>query len=208
MTAGTYGGGTFGWPWGGGVGLYFDHRGRIYPQVYGGTPGLSLSAGYTPDLEGLLTGPSVSGSAGSGSIRFNGAGSGQAAGYGIGTPGVGVTHGFGPYELSGDFSRPNARQFIRDSAASAGVPGRNNVFEYGFPEPDPNQPSTGGVFGVGAPPIPFLPSTLQGGTGGILGMMVRAGVVDPSNPDAPPAGGLLGLLLEHERNNPETGTAR
>jgi hypothetical protein len=201
MTAGTYAGGTLGWPWGGGFGLYFDNRGRTYPQLYGGTPRLNLSAGYTPDLEGLLTGPSVSGSAGIGSIRFNGAGSGQASGYGIGTPGVGVTHGFGPYELSGDFSRPLARQFIRDSAVSAGVPGRNNVFEYGFPEPGPKQPSKGSVFDAGAPPISFLPPASQEASGGLPGMMMRAGVIDPSNPDAPPPGGLVGLLQDYLRTN-------
>src|SRR5215468_3151778 len=116
MTAGSYGGGTFGWPWGGGLGLYFDNRGRIYPQLYGGTPGLSFSAGYSPDLEGLLTGPSFSASAGPGSVRFNAAGSGGASGYGFGTPGIGVTHGYGPYELSDDFSRPWAKPYVRDSA--------------------------------------------------------------------------------------------
>jgi hypothetical protein len=47
MTAGTYGGGTVGTPWGWGAGLYFDNQGRIYPQLYGGTPGIGLSAGCT-----------------------------------------------------------------------------------------------------------------------------------------------------------------
>jgi hypothetical protein len=46
---------------GGGVGLYFDNHGRLYPQLYAGTPKLSLSAGYTPDLEVLLTGTSIQG---------------------------------------------------------------------------------------------------------------------------------------------------
>ncbi|CCE04621.1 hypothetical protein BRAS3843_110004 [Bradyrhizobium sp. STM 3843] len=33
-------------------------------------------------------------------------------------------------------------EIIRDSAAAAGVPSRNNVFEYGFPAPDGGQPRT------------------------------------------------------------------
>jgi hypothetical protein len=159
MTSGTYGGGTFGLPWGGGFGLYFDNRGRVYPQLYGGTLRLSLSAGYTPDLEGLSTGPSFAGSAGVGSVRFNAAGSGGASGFGVGTPGVGVTHGYGPYELSDDYSRPWARPYMRDSAAGVGIPNRNSVFEYGFPEPDPRRPPAKSVFDSGAPPISFIPAT-------------------------------------------------
>lgn len=65
MTAGSYAGGTFGFPFGLGLGLYIDNQGRAYPQLYGGTPGLSLSGG---DLEGLLTGPSISWSPGVGSV--------------------------------------------------------------------------------------------------------------------------------------------
>jgi hypothetical protein len=122
MTQGIYGGGTFGWPWGGEGGLYVDNHGRIYPQLYGGSPGGSLSAGYTADLEGLLTGTSVSGSPGRGPIRFNAGTSGGATGVGIGTPGIGVTHGFGPLEMSHDFSRPWATPYIRDSAATRGAP--------------------------------------------------------------------------------------
>jgi hypothetical protein len=138
MTAGSYAGATLGLPFGLGGGLYIDNHGRAYPQLYGGTPGFSLSGGYTPDLEGLLTGPSVSWSPGVGSVRYNfgrntdaiGAGVGTA---GVGTPSVGVTHGFGPFEASKDYSKPWMRPAIRDSAASAGVPSRYNVFEYGYP---------------------------------------------------------------------------
>jgi hypothetical protein len=134
MTAGSYGGGTFGWPWGGGVGLYVDSHGRLYPQLYGGTPGASLSAGYTRDLEGLLTGTSVSGSLGKGAARFNAGTSGGASGFGIGTPGVGATYGFDPLEMSQDFSRPWATPYVRDSAVAAGIPNRNNVWEYDYPD--------------------------------------------------------------------------
>ncbi len=102
MKSGTYGRGTFGTLWGIGGGLYIDSHGRIYPQAYGGTPGLSLSAGYTPNLEGLLTGTSVSGSLGSGSFRYNLGTSGSATGVGFGTPGAGVTYGVGPLEMAQD----------------------------------------------------------------------------------------------------------
>jgi hypothetical protein len=44
MTAGTFAGGTFGLPFGGGIGLFFDNTGRAYPQLYGGTPGPSADA--------------------------------------------------------------------------------------------------------------------------------------------------------------------
>lgn len=141
MTAGSYAGATLGLPFGLGGGLYIDNHGRTYPQLYGGTPGFSLSGGYTPDLEGLLTGPSVSWSPGVGSVRYNVGGNVDAIGAGIGTatvgtPSVGVTHGFGPFEASKDYSKPWMTAAIHDSAARAGVPSRYNVFEYGFPDPN------------------------------------------------------------------------
>jgi hypothetical protein len=138
MTKGTYGGGIWGFPWGGGFGVYFDNHGRAYPQLYGGTPRLSLSGGYTPDLEGLLTGTSISGSPGAGNVRSNIAGNATTAGIGIGTPGVGVTYGFGPLEFSTDYSQPWRIPYIRESARAAGVPSRYNVWEYGYPESDGN----------------------------------------------------------------------
>src|SRR5689334_588953 len=120
MTKGTYFGGTVGVPLldGLGGGLYVDNHGRVYPQLYGGTPGVSLSAGYTPDLEGLLTGTSISGGPRGGPVRFNVGTSGSASGFGIGTPGVGVTYGFGPLEMSQDFSRPWAAPGIRASTST------------------------------------------------------------------------------------------
>ena len=134
MTAGTYGGGTFGSKWGVGGGAYIDNRGRLYPQFYVGTPRLGLSAGYTSDLEGLLTGPSASGGVGFGPVRGNIGTSGGATGVGFGTPGYGITYGFGPYELSDDYSQPWKRPMIRDSAAAAGIPTRSNVWEYDYPD--------------------------------------------------------------------------
>jgi hypothetical protein len=146
MTAGTFAGGTFGFPFGGGVGLFFDNLGRAYPQLYGGTPGLSASSGYTNNLESLLTGTSISGSFGTGSIKANvGSSLDSATGLngtrvGIGTPGIGVTYGLGPFEMSRDYSQPWVKDYIRDSAAAAGVPSRNNVWEYDYPSPNDQQP--------------------------------------------------------------------
>jgi hypothetical protein len=147
MTSGTYGGGTFGTPWGLGGGLYVDNHGRIYPQLYGGSPGFSFSGGYTPDLEGLLTGPSISGGPGKGPIGYNVGGNAGTIGAGIGTPGISVTHGFGPIEASQDYSQPWLTPAIRDSAARAGVPSRYNVMEYGFPDANTGRAGneTGGV---------------------------------------------------------------
>ena len=100
MIKGYYGGGTFGWrtPFGGvGAGLYFDNHGNLYPQFYYGMPRAGVSAGYSPDLEGLLTGSSASGSFGRGPMRPNMGASDGSIGIGIGTPGFGASYGFGPY---------------------------------------------------------------------------------------------------------------
>lgn len=146
MTAGSYAGATLGFPVGAGVGLYIDSRGRAYPQLYGGSPGFSISGGYTPDLEGLLTGPSVSWSPGVGAIRYNVGGNTDTIGAGVGTatvgtPSIGVTHGFGPLEASKDYSKPWMIPAIRESAARAGVPSRYNVFEYGYPDANVGSPT-------------------------------------------------------------------
>jgi hypothetical protein len=63
-------------------------------------------------------------------------------------------------------------------------------------------PSPASPFATRAPPVPFLPPAPNNVPGGLLGLMVGAGPVDPSNPDPPPAGGLLGLMQEYLRNNP------
>jgi hypothetical protein len=125
---------------------------------------------------------------------------------------------------------PDAKgMMVQDSAASAGVPSRNNVFEYGFPASNPTQPSIGGgpaaqpapptghdmngyqpsrsVFDTGAPAIPYLPPASQNIMGGIPGMMEEAGLFDSLNPDQSAPGGLLGLLQEWMRNNPQDGEA-
>jgi hypothetical protein len=50
VAKGFYGGGTVGFPQFGGLGggLYFDNHENFYPQFYYGTPGGSVSAGYSP----------------------------------------------------------------------------------------------------------------------------------------------------------------
>jgi hypothetical protein len=80
-------------------GLYVDNYGNLYPQFYYGTPRLGGSAGYSPDLEGLLTGPSVSGSVGNRTLKYNFGRSADSTGVGFGTPGAGFTYGFGPFGL-------------------------------------------------------------------------------------------------------------
>lgn len=142
--------GTFGTPFGLGVGLYLDDQGRAYPQLYGGRAGFGFSAGYTPNLEGLLTGPSIAGSPGVGPLRYNVGGNAEAIGVGVGTPGIGVTHGFGPLEASKDYSHPWITPAIRNSAMRAGVPSRYNVFEYGYPD------SSAQTLNVDEPLSPFL----------------------------------------------------
>jgi hypothetical protein len=41
--------------------VYADNHGNFYPQIYYGTLGGGVSGGYSSDLEGFLTGTSVSG---------------------------------------------------------------------------------------------------------------------------------------------------
>src|SRR5579863_9055403 len=116
MKQGFYGGGTVGFfptPVGTlGGGLYIDSSGNLYPQLYYGTPKAGFSTGYTPDLEGLLTGLSVSGTLDRG-IRPNLSTSGAPIGVGIGTPGFGATYGFGPYNIRdiGESFRPRTDEF-------------------------------------------------------------------------------------------------
>jgi hypothetical protein len=52
-----------------------------------------------------------------------------------------------------------------------------------------------------APPIPFIPAVPDSAPGGIPGLMIEAGQTDPLNPNAPPPGGLAGLIQEYLRNN-------
>lgn len=208
MTKGFYAGGTFGSPFGPGFGVYIDSHGRAYPQLYGGTPRWGFSAGYTPDLEGLLTGPSISANIGTGPISGNAGMSGDAFGLGFGTPGIGVTHGYGPLEMSQDFSRPWRVPYIHDSVKSAGVPSRYNVWEYDYPEPATNplprasNSASQSVFDTGTAPIVSSSPAPRG----LPGLMAEAGAMGPDG--TPPAGGLLGLIQEYMRNDPDGAPRR
>lgn len=143
--------------------------------------------------------------------------------------------------------------FVRDSAAAAGVPGRNNVLEYGFPDSGSREPLARDgaltsrsarrlirdndlsligrlpgldasnpiwprslqstlvgskndrprfdIFGTGSSSGPSPPPDSQHTPGGLPGMMAATDIIDRSNPDRRPLGGLGGLLQEYLRNN-------
>lgn len=199
MTSGTYGGGTFGTPWGLGGGLYVDNHGRIYPQLYGGSPGFSFSGGYTPDLEGLLTGPSISGGPGKGPIGYNVGGNAGTIGAGIGTPGISVTHGFGPIEASQDYSQPWIAPAIRDSAARAGEPSRYNVFEYGYPASNTGSPAFDERWNGAEQPTTF--NDRWSGSGLLRKPTASSPDSQVSSPSPRPTQpqGLAALLMDHIR---------
>ena len=52
-----------------------------------------------------------------------------------------------------------------------------------------------------APAIPFIRAAPQSAPGGLPGLLIEASPNDPLNPDAPPAGGLVGLIREYLRDN-------
>ena len=58
-------------------------------------------------------------------------------------------------------------------------------------------------------PLPFRssPSLTQDAPGGIPGLMRQLGAFDPSNPDQPPAGGLMRLIQEYMRDHPDDDAA-
>lgn len=175
MKQGLYGGGTIGSPFGAGVGLYADSNGNLYPQIYSGSPGWSVSGGSTPDLEGLLTGLSVAGTFGRGRPGPNIGTSGGATGFGFGTPGGGATYGFGPIPLRDIFDfRPRTDEFGQpfpgnepstpppadNNSESQGTKpaGRNPVLKFldsfrpttdEFGNPFPGPQSSGGVLKYG-----------------------------------------------------------
>lgn len=77
-----------------------------------------------------------------------------------------------------------------------------------FPSPSSNPDPFGPVPILPLSPIevdpPWLGRELASRTaGGLLGMMQRSGVIDPSDQQAPPAGGLVELLHEYLRNRRE-----
>ena len=77
--------------------------------------------------------------------------------------------------------------------------------EYMFGPPYITQAPTHQPFPTNAFPISFLPLASRTEAGGLPGLMARSGVLDPSAPDAPPAGGLVALLQEYLRSNRERG---
>lgn len=183
MTQGLYGGANFGIPqlWGLGGGLYVDNYGNYYPQFYYGIPPrLSASAGYSPDLEGLLTGPSVSGSVGNRSFKFNFGRSADSTGVGFGTPGVGFTYGFGPFRPSGSPPSFDDRYGRWADAPSTSAPVEDDAapFDHRFGNWG-NVPARG--LGESRPPI--LRELLKS-----LGMDAHAGVTSISKTNtSPPA---------------------
>jgi murein DD-endopeptidase MepM/ murein hydrolase activator NlpD len=59
-------------------------------------------------------------------------------------------------------------------------------------------------------PLPFRssPSLTPDAPGGLPGLMRQLGAFDPSNPDQPPAGGLMRLIQEYMRDNPDHGATK
>src|SRR5262245_58589606 len=104
-----YGGIIIAPPWGlgWGVGIYVDGAGNAYPQLYYGIPGYSSTWGYAQNVGEFLTGTSISGIYPGGGIKYSLGGNtfGPAVGAGFGTPGIGVTYGFGPYNIP-DYLKP------------------------------------------------------------------------------------------------------
>jgi len=188
MTKGFYGGGTFGavTPIGGvGAGLYFDNHRNFYPQLYYGTPKFGFSAGYSPDLEGLLTGTSVSGNFGSRFFRSNVGASNSAIGGGIGTPGFGATYGFGPYKLAP--APPEAAGEVNPAIYSTG-------FELSHSDPRDSFRERFGKWS--SSPSKIVPSPAAGRTGSFndrFGNWGTAPTDDSDNPRSP-------LLRELERS--------
>ncbi len=58
-------------------------------------------------------------------------------------------------------------------------------------------------------PLPFNQAKLppRDASGGIPGLLMQLGAFDPSQPNDPPAGGLLRLLQDYMRNNPDSSSA-
>jgi hypothetical protein len=123
-----------------------------------------VSAGYSPDLDGLLTGTSVSGSFGRRSIRPNIGASDSSIGVGIGTPGFGATYGWGPYKMD-----PAPLEAIGEINPA--------IYSTGFDLPDVNRQdsfddrfgkwgtSSSGVAPASAPGLPGQPSGRFGSWG-------------------------------------------
>ncbi|WP_291863195.1 calcium-binding protein [Bradyrhizobium sp.] len=150
-----------------GIGLYADNYGNVYGQIYYGTPRASASAGYTNDLDAYLTGASISASLGTQSVNYNLGTNGAALAMGAGTPGVGVTYGFGPYRPSdlpgwlGPLLPPPPGPGP-NGLGDPGNPGGPFGSENPTPTGDPNNPGNTPPPGLpGAPPTPGDPLVLD-----------------------------------------------
>jgi hypothetical protein len=64
------------------------------------------------------------------------------------------------------------------------------------------------VFVMGTAPMRFTPPVPNGAPGGLPGLMAASGLLDPVRPDQPPAGGLLALIQDYMRDNPDIATNR
>jgi hypothetical protein len=73
---------------------------------------------------------------------------------------------------------------VRDSAAAAGVPSRNNVFEYGFPEPNPTRASVGEVSPVRIPNGPAWNNAFVRDSAAAAAVPSRNNVFEYGFPDA------------------------
>jgi hypothetical protein len=84
-------------------------------------------------------------------------------------------------------------EFVRDSAAAAGVPGRNNVFEYGFPEINSVHPSKADVPSLRTPNGPAWNNAFVRDSAAAAGIPSRNNVFEygfpgPSSVQAPAGG--------------------
>lgn len=131
---------------------------------------------------------------------------GAVAGYALLNPAGALAGGWGAHEAY------RAGRLIRDilstpkdpDTAGTTVPATQSLVAGALtarPQMEQGQLNSPGVFDV-ASPFPYLPCTLQDKPGGLLGMMIDAGHIDPSMPDRPAVGGLVGLVQDYLRNNP------
>jgi hypothetical protein len=109
-----------------------------------------------------------------------------------------LSNRFGPWDTIGGVSGP-----VRSGSSVPTSPPASPQMRPRQANSDQPSPS---VFATGAPPILQLSPTPQNKPGGLLGMMIDAGYIDPANSDPPPSGGLAGLIQDYLRNSP--GTSR
>jgi hypothetical protein len=168
-----------------------DNSGRLYPQIYYGTPYFGASAGYTNDLGALLTGPGPFRSDAFGGPRESPAATLPAV-LRMASP-IGDSHGIGDWWDS-----------VGPSQSSNLAPASDRMFgshNSGITQPDPSSPDRSRALDQWASSSPrrdAFPSTLDASTVPPDGSFAGS---DPFNPDQAPAGGLLGLIQEYMRNN-------